>query len=150
MVKSMPYLKIADDKSFLWLGQTLKKLKPDVLIADPIYKMMSGSENDARDVTDLTDRFDTLIADYGISLIFTHQSRKQQFGKDGAVDTGEAEIRGSTALLQWVDTIMGVRKMADPYRKVSTTKRWAGFNGIQAFSEEVVELDQQTGLYKVK
>ena len=150
MVKSMPFLKLADDQSFNWLSTTIKKHKPDVLVIDPIYKMMTGDENNARDVTDLTDRFDTLMTAYGFSLIMTHQSRKQTFSKDGAVDTGEAEIRGSTALLQWVDTIIGVRKMTDPYRKVSITKRWAGFNGIQPFTEETVCLDLQTGMYKTK
>ena len=54
----------------------LKSLKADVVIIDPIYKLMSGDENTSKDVGAFVGQFDRLAAAAGVSVIYSHHYTK--------------------------------------------------------------------------
>ena len=81
------------------------------------------------------------------SLIFSAQGRKTQLipGWKGKIDLGDEELRGSTAIGGWVDSIIGLRYGGDTKRVLSFSLR---YGDRQSFTE-TVDWDRKTGLYKL-
>ena len=128
------------------LEEELRRIEPDILLIDPLYKCLSGSENSVEDLTKIFDNLDLLISQYHFSLIFTAQGRKTQIIPGaGKIDLGDEELRGSTAIGGWVDSIIGLRYGGDTKRILSFSLR---HSAVQGFSE-AVEYDTQSGLYKI-
>lgn len=76
----------------------------DVLIVDPLDKIMGGSASNEEDSIRARDVFDRLIADYGIAFILIHNSRQGMVSDGRKVNFGLDEARGSTILTQnWPD-----------------------------------------------
>lgn len=140
-----PYLKLDNSAGIEILDAELDRLRPNILIIDPVYKCLSGSENSVEDLTKVFDNLDYLISQYHFSLIFTAQGRKTQIISGGKVDLGDEELRGSTAIGGWVDSIVGLRYAGDTKRVVSFNLRHGDPNQFQ----ETIELDKVTQLYKV-
>ncbi len=82
------------------LTNELYLVRPNVLVLDPLYKMLSGDENEAKDVIVICDFLDKLIDEFGLSILFLHHS-----GKD--LDRGG---RGSSVLEGWVDSSIEMKK----------------------------------------
>lgn len=85
------------------LRAELEAVKPDVLILDPFIKIISGDENEVKDVAPIVDFFDEVIDDYGCSIQIFHHA-----GKD--IERGG---RGSSRLEGWVDSYIELRKLPD-------------------------------------
>ncbi len=76
----------------------------DVLIVDPLDKIMGGSASNEEDSIKARDTFDRLIADYGIAFILIHNSRQGMVSDGRKTNFGLDEARGSTILTQnWPD-----------------------------------------------
>jgi len=77
----------------------------DVLIADPLDKVMGGSIDTGEDSKKARDVFDRLISEYGISFVLIHNSRQGVIGDGGRKwNFGLDEARGHTILTQnWPD-----------------------------------------------
>lgn len=56
--------------------RAIKAYKCDVLIIDPIYKVMTGDENSAQDIRTFLDNVDTIASRSGAAIVFVHH-----FGK---------------------------------------------------------------------
>lgn len=77
----------------------MEAVKPKVLILDPMYKALSGDENESYDVMRILDFLDSLIEGYECSILLIHHS-----GKDPT-----KRGRGSSVLEDWVDSDIEVK-----------------------------------------
>ena len=79
------------------MGRALSRLKPalvrrvrktgaTVIIIDPIYKVMMGDENNARDMSEFTNALDEIIRESGASLIYCHHHSKGYQGEKRSID----------------------------------------------------------------
>jgi len=141
-----PYLKLDTNDGKLRLEEELNRIKPNLLLIDPLYKCLSGSENSVEDLTRVFDNLDSLISQYHFALVFTAQGRKTQIiqGK-GKMDLGDEELRGSTAIGGWVDSIIGLRYGGDTKRVLSFSLR----HGDPSALTETIEYDKNTCLYHI-
>ena len=140
------FLKLDQHSGVEWLRDQITSIKPMVVIIDPIYKCVSGSENSVEDFRRLGDNMDIMMEDLKFSLLFTAQGRKTQIlPKGGSVDLGDQELRGTTAIADWVDSIIGLRRAAGNKRKLTMTLR----HGVKESLDIMVEWDKSTGLYKM-
>lgn len=64
------------------LVERLKNEKPDVVVLDPIYKIMEGDENSAKDMSNFLSEMDVLGRELNASVIYCqHHSKGSQSGK---------------------------------------------------------------------
>ena len=141
------WLKIDKEDGVAVLEEEVKRLQPDVVIIDPFYKVISGSENSTEDIERVTDQLDLLIEQHHFALIVSAQARKNLIvPKSGApIDLGDQELRGSTGIPAWVDTIIGLRRNAGNRRNLNFTLR----HGDEESLNVTVAFDKKTGLYSV-
>jgi len=86
------------------LAKEVGRLKPDVVILDPKYKLVSS--NDENSIIRLTDTIDKLISNFGITVILIDHARKPRMASSGSiVDMGGTELRGPI-IEQWADSII--------------------------------------------
>jgi RecA-family ATPase len=138
------WLKLDTEEGYDWLASTVYKVKPDVMIVDPLYKCVTGDENKSSDMNKVFDNLDKIIQQFNVSLMFTMQGRKTHLTNKGkAVDMGDDELRGSTQIGGWVDSILGIRRDKDTVRLVSFTLR----HGDRDQFEIPVVYNKTTGLY---
>ena len=123
-------------------------IKPELVIVDPLYKCLSGSENSGQDLTILFDIIDRLIEKHHFAFLFSSQARKSVIlSKVGKVDFGDEEIRGHTAIPGWVDSIIGLRHAGE-----SPTERVLSFtlrHGDKEAFSKVIVFDKENGLYRL-
>lgn len=102
-------LKIDDTEGFNRLAYTIDKFKPEVLIIDPIYKVMRGNLLDARQVQDLLDNIDKLIGQFPtMGCLLVSHSRKA--ATDGGSAQGTDDLLGSVLFSAWADSILKVTR----------------------------------------
>ena len=80
----------------------ISAIQPQVVIIDPFYKIISGDENESKDVKVITDFLDEIIDIYNCAILIIHHS-----GKD--LERGG---RGSSILEGWVDSYIELRKIS--------------------------------------
>lgn len=146
-LSTMFYLKLDREEGQEWLAEQVKQVKPDVVMLDPLYKTVSGSENSTEDIRTVCDAIDRLMVEYGFAFICTGQGRKTQIiPKSGSpIDYGDQELRGSTAILDWVDSIIGLRRAASTRRRLTMTLR----HGDADSMDFMIEWNKANGLYKI-
>lgn len=62
------------------------KKRAEVCIIDPIYKVMAGDENNAKDIGEFTNVLDRIAEDAGISIIYCHHHSKGYQGEKRSID----------------------------------------------------------------
>uniref|UniRef100_A0A6M3IPG1 Putative ATPase domain containing protein n=2 Tax=viral metagenome TaxID=1070528 RepID=A0A6M3IPG1_9ZZZZ len=83
------------------LKRALEAVEPDVLIIDPIYKVISGDENDSSDMRVVCDFVDSIIEAFECSVIlFGHPGKELSRGN-----------RGSVIMEDWVDSCVEMKKL---------------------------------------
>jgi len=143
-------LKLDTQAGYEELSEELERVQPDLLILDPLYKTISGNENSSESMGKVFDSLDILMDKHKCALLFSAQGRKGRVDpKFGKIDMGDEELRGSTAIPAWVDSIIGMRysntiSHVGNRRSISFTLR---HGDREAFVQDV-EWDKQTGLYK--
>lgn len=68
------------------LVRRVRKTGADVVIIDPIYKVMMGDESSAKDIGEFTNALDEVIEESGASLIYCHHHSKGFQGLKRAID----------------------------------------------------------------
>ena len=97
---AMVTLDLSDAGALEGLRQLLEKLRPDVLVLDPLRNAHPWDENSSHEVTRLTTILDALTARYGCALLLAHHDRKRPpFVR---TDAGTDRLRGSTAFGGWL------------------------------------------------
>ncbi|WP_271327980.1 AAA family ATPase [Lactococcus muris] len=74
------------DKLTPKLIRRAQKEKFDAVIIDPIYKVLTGSENDAEQMAKFTNNFDKVAAELGTSVIYCHHHSKGAQGGKSSMD----------------------------------------------------------------
>lgn len=68
------------------LVRRVKKTGAEVIIIDPIYKVMMGDESSAKDISEFTNTLDEVINESGASLIYCHHHSKGYQGEKRSID----------------------------------------------------------------
>ena len=100
----MPLTTVAGKKL---ASDCIERVKPDIVVYDPFYKVNIESENDAVAVQKTFNVMDDLSARYGLTTIVVAHTAKLSFDSFGrAIDKGFGSIRGSIAFQAWPDSIV--------------------------------------------
>lgn len=101
------WLKIDQPQGVAIIDHYLEEIRPDVLIIDPLYKVVTGNLLTVLDMQKLVDALDILIGKYGCSIILISHTRK------GVMDMGEwgsDDLIGSFVFSAWADTVLKVER----------------------------------------
>jgi len=91
------------------LKTLFRELRPEVVIFDPLYKFWCIADEDkAAQIQRREDILDEFIVDFSLSVIITHHLKKPHRDGTGKYIRQESsmELRGSSQLTAWADTIM--------------------------------------------
>jgi len=92
------------------ISKELEESLPQVLIIDPLYKVMRGRLTDDYDARRLIDRLDLLIAKYKVAIILVHHDRKP-IVVDGAIQQSAMDMFGSSIFIDWCDSSIRVNPL---------------------------------------
>lgn len=95
-------LDLLSNAAFYAVYDEIEKIKPDVIIFDPLANLHSAKENDSSEMMGLINRLDLLANINKSALIIAHHVTKGLAGSRGH-DPFDA-IRGTGALRGWADT----------------------------------------------
>ena len=104
-----PYLRIDQKLYFDMLAREVNEVKPDVVIYDPVYRLMGGNLSENNAVTALLDRIDAIQNQFGLASILVSHTRKTS--KD-FYDLGQ-ELIGGSFFQNWCDTSIGIELVND-------------------------------------
>lgn len=105
------YLKLDTPGGMEELDKEIEESCPELVIIDPIYKVLSGDMLKAVTVMPLLDHLDLLLAKYPIGIVLAHHQRKGAMNdKRGAHDQGAEEMAGAFLFSAWPDTVIGVKR----------------------------------------
>jgi hypothetical protein len=90
----------------------IKDFRPNLIILDPLTSLLK-KEDKKEDVEGLLRELDRLIDRYSLSIVIIHHSRKAQ----GRGDTLQ-NLRGSSALTGWADTICQIERVNNNRNKI--------------------------------
>jgi len=82
-------------KDFL---DSVAEVNPDLVVIDPLYKVLTGDLNDASAVQVVLDVLDEAIEETGTSVVLVHHENR------------EGKVQGSGRILQWPDGVLHMRK----------------------------------------
>jgi hypothetical protein len=83
----------------------LGHIRPDLIVIDPLYKLMVTDSVYERDVRPTLKWLDQLRKAFGCSIILVHHLRKRPQGESGR-GRDASDIFGSSVLLRWPETLM--------------------------------------------
>ena len=109
------YLKLDRDYGIHFLEDVLSREHPDVLIIDPIYKVITGNISDSYDVSKFLDNVDLLMEKWNLAVVLVHHERKPQMDSEGKqLPSHAADMMGSSYLLNWLDTGVMLERIGGP------------------------------------
>ncbi|KKM13446.1 hypothetical protein LCGC14_1716100 [marine sediment metagenome] len=112
-----PFLKLDNPTGYKFLRMQLERVRPTVLIVDPLYKALSGNILDPNSARAFVDSMDMLITEFQFSLVLIHHTRKGKIDEDQDMNPNE-DMLGSAVFSWWADTIVKVIKKGEKDRKV--------------------------------
>lgn len=102
------FLKLDTPLGMTKLRKQLTIHRPDVLIIDPIYKVLSGNILDAQSIKGLLDNVDTLIGEFGVTVVLVSHTRKPQ--QEEVIGWGSDDLIGSMFFSAWADSVIQVER----------------------------------------
>ena len=119
-------LKLDHSFGFNLISSVLDEINPDVLVLDPLYKMMLGNVCENYDMIKLLDNIDLLIDEAKskrnkeLGIILIHHGGKTQYTSDGTpINRGIEAALGASTLLNWYDTGLILHRHRDDIKKVT-------------------------------
>jgi len=90
---------------------TIEKLKPVLIILDPLYMMLGQvDENSAKEVGDVLRWLTYLRNQYNVAIMICHH-----YNKGGTSARGGQRVRGSSAFHAWVESALYIKSTAEPF-----------------------------------
>lgn len=106
-------LKLARPYDWKHIKNLVEHHNADVLMLDPMYKLMIGDINSNEQVAFFTDQIDRLQSEVNVDLaiVLIHHMGKKQFDYMGRViNRGTEATLGGSVLLDWYDSAMAVSR----------------------------------------
>lgn len=85
------------------IRDVVERLKPDLLVLDPLARFMTGDENRTPDMGLVIGFLDELIQRFGLAVIVVHHTKKP--GRGDSSEGGQ-KLRGSSALFAAADSVL--------------------------------------------
>lgn len=128
------------DKLTPKLIRRAQKEKFDAVIIDPIYKVLTGSENDAEQMAKFTNNFDKVAAELGTSVIYCHHHSKGAQGGKSSMDRSS----GSGVFARDPDAILDLIELevTDNLRKMQEGRATANFYAEKIKNENPAYLSE--------
>lgn len=104
-----------------------QKEKFDAVIIDPIYKVLTGSENDAEQMAKFTNNFDRVAMELGTSVIYCHHHSKGAQGGKSSMDRSSGSgvfARDPDAILDLIELDV-TKALRDQQRNRATANFYA-------------------------
>ena len=101
------FLKLDQPAGFEAIRRQLSYIKPDVLIVDPLYKVVSGNILAPVDSQHVIDAFDRLIEEFNISIVIVSHTRKATLDM---AEWGSDDMIGASFYSNWADSIIKVER----------------------------------------
>jgi RecA-family ATPase len=149
------------DKLVPIITRRVKDQKFDVIIIDPIYKVITGDENSAKDMSLFTNQFDKLCKKTGVTVIYSHHHSKGAQGFKKSIDRAS----GSGVLGRDPDSIVDVIQLdadeefmlqnadkpnATAWRLESTLREFPNFKPVNFWFEYPIHrIDDKGMLQKI-
>ncbi|MCD8132420.1 MAG: AAA family ATPase [Clostridiales bacterium] len=121
-----------------------------LVIIDPIYKVLTGDENSASDMSYFGNQIDKICNTVGCAVVYCHHHSKGAQGSKKAVDRAS----GSGVFSRDADAILDIIKLADPdetdkgpsaWRLEGSLREFAGFKPVNFFFDYPVHFLDTTG-----
>lgn len=128
--KAMPL-----DKLLPTLIRRVNSCGVDVVIIDPIYKVITGDENKATDMAKFTNLFDKLCLKTGVAVIYSHHHSKGEQGFKRAMDRASGSgvfARDPDSLLDIIELILE-DEFKDAYLDNKSTTAWRLESSLREF-----------------
>jgi len=119
-VVTAPVLRLDQDRDRTRLWETIRRLRPRLLVLDPLVRLHGIDENHAGDVAELLGYFRSLQRQLGLSVLLVHHTRKN--GADGA-GPGQG-LRGSGDIHAFGDSNLYLQRTQE-YLMLSSEHRAA-------------------------
>ena len=105
-----PFLKIDTADGWAKVDKYVTKYEPDVLILDPVYKLMSGDLTATAPVQHLTDDVDRLIAKHRkMAVMLVHHTRKETPDSNRAWGSSD-DMYGNMIFSAWADSLIRLER----------------------------------------
>lgn len=106
-----PTLKLDKGWGIAQLDAWINEIHPQVIIIDPIYRVVTGRLTDEYDVRQFTDRIDDIIERHKVSVVLVHHEGKDMIVEGERVDRGADASFGSAVFGWWAQTLIELRKV---------------------------------------
>ena len=99
-----PALRLDENTHLRRLAETVQRVRPRLLILDPLVRLHGVDENAVREIAPILDRLRQLQRRCQTAVLLVHHARK-----NGGVRPGQA-LRGSSELFAWADNVLVLRR----------------------------------------
>ncbi len=105
-----PYLKIDTTQGWARIDRYVTEYEPEVLILDPVYKLMSGDLTATAPVQRLTDDIDRLLAKHRkLAVMLVHHTRKESPDANRAWGSSD-DMYGNMIFSAWADSLIRLER----------------------------------------
>lgn len=111
--------RLLSPKSALWLIETIKEYKIDLVVIDSIAKTFPLSEKDEKDVRQIYNQLSIPIRNLGCSVMLIHHSRKKY---QNQTSRGMEDMSGSREFSAMADSVIMIEKMGSNIYKLTQEK----------------------------
>lgn len=109
-VWTVPFLKLDTDVGIGQLSKVIQDLTPDLIIIDPLYKVISNKITDPNTIGQLLDRLDVLASQHNFATIIISHPRKPPvgLGLESNDYGGTDDLLGAGTFSAWADSVIRV------------------------------------------
>lgn len=112
-------LKVDNITGQMKVENIIEQYKPQVLVLDPVYKVLTGDISANENLGRFIDWVDMLVEKYQLSILMVHHSRKDGLELGNKQQWGNVDdMLGGSVLINWADTIIKVERKARQLVKI--------------------------------
>ena len=105
-----PFLKLDTPTGWARVNRYIQEYHPDVLVLDPVYKLMSGDLTGTSPVQKVVDDVDRLIAGHkGLAVMLVHHTRKEAPDVNRAWGSSD-DMYGNMIFSAWADSLIRLER----------------------------------------
>ena len=124
-VIDVPSLRLDEPPHQKRLAETVERVRPRLLILDPLVRLHGADENAVREIAPILDRLRQLQRRCQTAVLLVHHARK-----NGGSRPGQA-LRGSSELFAWADNVLVLRRRQQRILLASDHRAAANLHDLQ-------------------